>query len=165
VEQFFRIVDRKREQAARQDKSRRWRERVRVVPGAGEQQDSAFHVLPEGMPIDYFDPTFFNQLQPRTRNRVAISKISLLPIVGNSLTWNADERMSDRAFTDKYGAEVFVKYEMVDDADIGDDGDDEWTAEDEKDEDMTERDDFDDDFDISASRSTLSNQLSTNSVA
>ncbi len=74
AEKFYRILDWKREEVARQDKSRRWRERVCVVPV--DQQDSAFSALPEGMPIDYYDPAFFNQLQPRTRNRIAMRKIS-----------------------------------------------------------------------------------------
>ncbi len=74
AEKFYRILDRKREEVAWQDKSQRWRERVCVVPV--DQQDSAFSALPEGMPIDYYDPAFFNQLQPRTRNRIAMRKIS-----------------------------------------------------------------------------------------
>jgi hypothetical protein len=72
-----------------------------------DQQASPFSALPEGMPIDYYDPIFFNQLQPRTRNRIAVRKISLLPSVTESLTWNADERLSDRAFTKKYGIPIF----------------------------------------------------------
>lgn len=84
------------------------------------------------MPIDYFDPGFFNQLQPRTRNRVAIHKVAFLPNVNQSLTWNAAERISDSVFTRKYGDAVFDQYQMVSDADMADydgaDADDEWMA-------------------------------------
>jgi len=159
VEKFYWILDRKREEAVRQDKSRRWCERVRKVPV--DQQDSVFSALPEGMPIDYYDPEFFNQLQPRTRNRIAIRKISLLPLVTESLTWNSEERLSDRAFTKKYGAPVLSQYEMVDDADVEDDVDDEWAAED-IDEDMpVDDDDRVNVDDMNASRSTISTHLST----
>ena len=120
------------------------------------------------MPIDYYDPAFFNQLQPRTRNRVAVHKISLLPLVTESLTWNDKERLSDRAFTKKYGAPVFSQYEMVDDADMKDDADDEWAAEDDMDEDLDE-DLVDHDYvnvaNMNASRSIICAQLSTNSTA
>ena len=115
------------------------------------------------MPIDYFDPAFFNQLQPRTRNRIAIRKISLLPLVTESLTWNSDERLSDRAFTKKYSTPVFSQYEMVGDADIEDDADDEWAAEDDLDEDMVDHDCVNV-VDMNASRSTMSAQLSINSI-
>jgi hypothetical protein len=106
------------------------------------QQASPFSALPEGMLVDYYNPAFFNQLQPRTRNRIAVRKISLLPTVTESLTWNADERLSDRAFTKKYGTPIFSRYEMVDDVDIEDDGDDQW-AEDDMDDNMVVRDDVD----------------------
>lgn len=113
------------------------------------------------MPIDYYDPAFFNQLQPRTRNRIAIRKISLLPLVTESLTWSAEERLGDKAFTKKYGTPVFSQYQMVGDADIGD-GDDEW-AEDDMDEDMVDRDQVDV-ADMNASRSSISAQLSIERV-
>lgn len=126
------------------------------------QQDSVFSALSEGMPIDYYDPAFFNQLQPRTRNRIAVRKISLLPLVTESLTWNSDERLGDRAFTKKYGAPVFSQYKMVDDADIEDDADDEWVAED-MDEDIVD-DDRVNEVDMNVSRNTISTLLSTDSV-
>ena len=132
-----------------------------MVPS--DQQDSAFSALPEGMPIDYYDPAFFNQLQPRTRNRIAECKISLLPLVAESLTWNANECLSDRAFMKKYGAPVFSQYEMVGDADIEDDAGDEWAAEDDMDEDLVDPD-YVNVVDMNASRSTISAHL-TNSVA
>ena len=50
-------------------------------------------------------------------------------LVTESLTWNSEERLSDRAFTTKYGTPVFSQYKMVDDVDI-DDADDKWAAED-----------------------------------
>lgn len=86
------------------------------------------------MPIDYYGPEFFNQLQPKTRNRIAVRKVAFLPNVNRSLTWGPDERISDDAFSQKYGEDVFNQYEMVTDADMADydgsDADDEWMADD-----------------------------------
>lgn len=156
--EFLRVLDYKREESARNNKSQRWKERVRVVPT--EQQDSLFRVLPEGMPVDYFDPIFFNQLQPKTRNRIAMAKVSLLPSMSQALTWNVEERMTDKAFTKKYGAEVFSQYEMVSDIDMEADADDEWAEdEDEEDEDMPLTI-VADDADIASSRQTISLHLS-----
>ncbi|KAF8893186.1 hypothetical protein CPB84DRAFT_1848664 [Gymnopilus junonius] len=156
AEKFFRILDRKREESARQSKSRSWKERVRVVPT--NQEDSKFHVLPEKMPIDYFDPSYFNQLQPRMRNRIAVEKVSLLPDVSQSLTWNADERMTDKMFTRNFGGPVFEQYQMVSEADMVD-GDDEW-----------DDDEFEDipstvpnDADVEAARNNVSAHLSGDS--
>ena len=115
---FLRILDCKRRQAAQLENPRRWRERVRIEAGLEEPADTKFHSLPEGMPIDYFRPEFFNQLKPKTRNRIAVRKVAFLPDVDRSLTWNADERMSDNAFVQKYGEDVFSQYEIVTDSDI-----------------------------------------------
>ena len=52
---------------------------------------------------------------------------------------------------------------MVDDADIEDDADDEWVAEN-MDEDIIHDVDCVDEVDMNASRSTMSTQLSTNTV-
>src|SRR5438445_9187083 len=115
------------------------------------------------MPIDYYSPDFFNLLQPHTWNHIVMQKVALLPLVGQLLTWNNDEHLSDKAFAKKYGAPVFAQYKMVDDADVADFGDDEWVGEDNMDEDIADNDMIDVD-DMAASYSNLSDQLSISSV-
>ena len=61
-EVWIRLLDKKREEEARLDPKRKWHEHVRVVPEV--QKATEFPALPLGMPIDYFNPGFFNQLQP-----------------------------------------------------------------------------------------------------
>lgn len=162
AEKFFRILDQKRELTTRQTPSQKWREHVQVVP-ATDQQDSTFQVLPEQMPIDYFDPSFFNQLQPKIRNRIAIVKVSLLPDITQSFTSNDEEYMGDRAFTKKYGATVFARYHMVSDSDIEDvGGNDEWVTTEDEDDDMSLIV-ADDVTVIASSRSTISSHLAGSS--
>jgi len=122
AEKFIRILDEKCEADARHDPSKRWSEHLHMIP-TEDQQDSEFHTLPEKMPIDYFSPTFFNKLQPRLRNRVAIHQIAFLPDVTKSLTSNADERLDDKSFLNKYGANVLCKYNLVDSSDLADEED------------------------------------------
>jgi hypothetical protein len=76
-ERWIWILDQKREEDARRDPSKRWRERTRKAPSI--QQNSDFTALPEGMPIDYFDSGFYNALQPRLRDRITNLKVAMLP--------------------------------------------------------------------------------------
>ena len=121
---FFHLLDKKREETIRQDRSRRWHEHIRVV--SKDQQNSRFSVLPENLPIDYYSPDFFNALQPRIRSHVAIPEVALLPDVSQSFTWMADERISNDAFNKKYASTVLAKYELVDPEELGEEADDEW---------------------------------------
>ena len=105
-----------------------------------DQNDTEILALPGGMPIDYFDPDFFNRLQPRLRNTLVIDKIAFLPDVDKSFTSNMDEKLSDKKFMEKYGGSVLGQYKLVDDADLerdedNGDGEDEDEDEDEDDED------------------------------
>jgi len=81
-------------------------------------------------------------------------------LVSQSLTWNSDECLSNKAFTKKYGKPVFAQYEVVNDADVADFGDDEWAGEDDMDEDIVD-DDMVDVDDMTASCNNLSVQLSS----
>ena len=138
AETFIRILDLKREEEALLDPTkRRRREKIQLVPES-DQKDSDFPALPSGLPIDYYDPDFFNSLQPRTRNHIATQKIALLPEVTLSFTGSTDEKLSDADFLAKHGPLVWIRYtldeEEVDcedwiedddmDTDYGSDGDD-----------------------------------------
>lgn len=110
AERFIRLLDDERENAAKLDSSKQWRERKRMVPL--EPKISPFRALPEDMPIDYFEPSFYNRLQPRLRARVTNNTIALLPNIEETFRGNPDEQLSDRRFNAKYGPEVLSKYNI-----------------------------------------------------
>ncbi|PPQ80386.1 hypothetical protein CVT24_000611 [Panaeolus cyanescens] len=88
-----------------------------------DQKESDFLTLPQGMPIDYFDPSFFNSLQPRIRSRCTSQKIALLPNINLSFTHCEDEFISDDEFKDKY-QDVALRYKLNDLVDFGNDNED-----------------------------------------
>lgn len=92
------------------------------------------------MPIDYFSPGYYNDLQPRLRSRVANIKVALLPDVNLSFRGTADERLNDTDFNAKHGERVLEKYNQVEE-DFADEED--WVVDDD-DEDM---DDYEPDED------------------
>jgi len=66
------------------------------------------------MPLDYFDPTFFNGLQFHTQQLCADPEMIAIP--RNEKAWfthSVEERLSDADFTERYGADVFTKYELA----------------------------------------------------
>jgi hypothetical protein len=155
AETWIRLLDKKREQDMRRDPTKRWRERLRLVPEV--QQDSDFQILPQGLPIDYFDPDFFNDLQPRLRSRTAVQTVALLPDASLSFSRHPDEKLSDEAFMAKYGDEVLARYDLSDLVDEQDE--EEWIVDDEMADDV-DSDEDPEDLDMSARRSTLTAQLS-----
>jgi hypothetical protein len=118
------------------------------------------------MPIDYFDPDFYNSLQPRLRHHITNTNVALLPDVNCSFLRDADETLSDKQFNAKFGADILERYRLVEEGeleDIKDEG--EWLADD--DEDVDEEDygyDIDDDVDMSDRQHSLATQLSEGSV-
>jgi hypothetical protein len=116
------------------------------------------------MPIDYFAHEYYNSLQPRLRYNITNAKISLLPDVNLSFSGTADEKLTDKTFNTKYGAEVLKKYNLVDEAKFN--GEDEWLQDDDADvEDNEYSDDLDenaateDDVLMSTRQNTLAAQL------
>jgi hypothetical protein len=115
--EFIRLLDEVRKQDVRRDPTKRWRERLRKVPEI--QQESKMDALPLGMPIDYFDPDYFNGLQPRLRYRITNTQVALPPDIKNIFKSSSiDRKLSDKEFTEKYGAEILGKYEIVDEGDL-----------------------------------------------
>lgn len=107
---FFRILDAKREREARLDPSRRWKERIRRVPA--QPIESTFSSIPVSMPIDYFDPAFYNSLPPNLRMKAATNEIALLPNIEDTFTLTEDECLTDAAFTNKF-RDVRLAYETI----------------------------------------------------
>ncbi|KAJ2916074.1 hypothetical protein MD484_g4343, partial [Candolleomyces efflorescens] len=116
VTRFLRILDAKREASARVDPDRRWKERVRQEPAT--VIPTAFPSIPKHMPVDYFDPNYFNHLPPKLRAKAAVYRVALLPEVEDSFSGCADEKLTDLAFDEIYAATVAAPYQMVDDIDL-----------------------------------------------
>ena len=76
--------------------------------------NSPIETLPQNMPLNYFDPTFFNGLQYHTQQLCADPDMIAIP--KDEETWfthSMEERLSDEDFTELYGADVFTKYKFV----------------------------------------------------
>ena len=100
------------------DPSKRWRECVRIVPE--NQKNTEFLALPLGMPIDYYDPDFFNSLQPQLRSCIATTKVALLPDATQSFACVPDERLSDKRFVEKHAGSILAKYHLADKGELDD---------------------------------------------
>jgi hypothetical protein len=164
---WIRCLDEQREQDARYG-GKRWRERSRIVPV--NQQPSDFPALPEGMPINYFAPDFYNGLQPRLRDHITNTKVALLPNVTKSFLCSADERLSDKQFNVKYGEQVLARYQLMEEGELEDVEEEDWLADDDKDAEMLEGDEEDMydgvklDVDMSDRQQSLAAQLSLESL-
>jgi hypothetical protein len=136
AERFIRRLEELREENVRYSSKKRWNERPRRVP-ATNQKVSTFLKLPENMPIDYFEPSFYNQLLPRLRFSIAEPFIVFLPDGQAPFGGTADEKLSTNKFNHKYGEAVLSKYELVTEDDFADD------EEDDEDEEMRYVDEVD----------------------
>jgi hypothetical protein len=110
---FVRLLDDKRKTRDRLTSKRGRIATPRVE--IAQPPPSPFHEIPRDMPIDFFDPSFFNELDTDLRREVALRKIALLGDVSQSLskTSAATERLNDEDFTALQGPDVFHHYEMV----------------------------------------------------
>ena len=144
AESFIRRLDELREQSARYSSKKKWNERPRRVPSTG-QNVSTFLKLPENMPIDYFDPSFYNNLLPRLRFSIAEPYIVFLPDGQAPLAGVADETLTKNRFNKKYGPDVLSRYKLVTEDDFADEDDED--DEDEMDYDV-EEDEVDNQDDI-----------------
>ena len=135
---------------------KRVRQRIRLVPDR-EQKLSDFAAIPSHLPIDYYDPEFYNSLQPRIRDRIATQKISLLPNVLESFGNHTDEKLSDSAFMEKYGSEVLSRYRL------DDLGEEEWLEGDE-DEKMYADGEYEEDASITNNQAALVAHLSAENI-
>jgi hypothetical protein len=159
--EFIRLLDEVRKEDVRRDPTRRWRERLRRVPEI--QQESKMDALPLGMPIDYFDPDYFNGLQPCLCYRITNTQVALPPDIKNIFKSRPDQKLSDKEFTEKHGAAILGKYEIIDEEDLlaygseadGDSGD-------QVEDDLLDlNDNHDEDFDIDNGDSSGRGETST----
>jgi len=102
-------VKRMQDNKYRRGGSRQYRRCIPSIP-----IDSPIETLPHDMPLDYFDPTFFNGLQYHTQQLCADPDLIAIPKDKNTwFTHSTEERLSDDIFTERYGADVFAKYELI----------------------------------------------------
>lgn len=116
---FLRKLDIERENQARLDPSKTWRERPRRErPEGSKTVFTAFPGLPLNMPIDYFKPEFFNKLTPTLRAKAGSYHVAFLPNIEDSLSLCDDECLSDADFDKKYADACLAQYKMVNQADL-----------------------------------------------
>lgn len=71
---------------------------------ATHQKYSAFLKLPENMPIDYFNPSFYNSLLPHLHFNIANHRITFLPDDQLCFTGTSDEKLSTKKFNSWWGS-------------------------------------------------------------
>ena len=123
AETFIRRLEEIREESVKYSPKGRWHERVRCVPDIN-QEVSTFLKLPEKMPIDYFQPAFYNRLLPRLRFTIAEPSIIFLPDGQAPFAGTADEKLSEKGLNKKYGPTVLSRYNLATEEDFADDEDD-----------------------------------------
>ena len=94
------------------------REHICKIPS--EPQETAFLTFPQNVPIDYYDPSFFNGLQPHLCKQIALQTVVLLPNIEDLFTKYADENLSNSVFQSKFANTVLAKYRLDDLEEIND---------------------------------------------
>ncbi|KAJ7714773.1 hypothetical protein B0H14DRAFT_2644342 [Mycena olivaceomarginata] len=115
ADQVVRAVDRLIVQDLLQDGKKRAannRSRCRV-PAFGERNAGNFQEIPKGMPIQYYDPTWFNNQPPQARAKFeAKLVVALIPGSTDFFSGRGDNILSIQQLTAKYGETVFSEYDL-----------------------------------------------------
>ncbi|KAJ7898164.1 hypothetical protein B0H14DRAFT_2557208 [Mycena olivaceomarginata] len=115
ADQVIRAVDRLIVQDLLQDGKKRSannRSRHRV-PAFGEHNAGHFQEIPKGMPIQYYDPTWFNNQPPHARAKFeAKLVVALVPGSTDFFSRRGDNTLSIEELTAKYGETVFGNYDL-----------------------------------------------------
>ncbi|EFP90156.2 uncharacterized protein PGTG_16004 [Puccinia graminis f. sp. tritici CRL 75-36-700-3] len=94
-------------------RGKRSQQRRRALPT--KPQPTVFPRAPKRLPLDFYDPEWFNELQPNIKDIVAdTNSVAFFPEPANILRGNrhADEKLSDKRFTEKYWDKVTSKYNL-----------------------------------------------------
>ncbi|KAJ7136300.1 hypothetical protein C8R43DRAFT_955776 [Mycena crocata] len=87
--------------------------RRRVADTFGARKPSRFFEIPKGMPIQYYDPDWFNNRPPHARASLAPKLIvAFTPNSSDFFSRKDDNGLSVEALTAKYGAQVFGQYDL-----------------------------------------------------
>ena len=117
VNALIRLLDEERELVAMYEGKTYRQEHIRIFPEIPEH--TAFPLLPfNTVPLDYYDPAFFNSLQPGTRKKIAgpFPIVGLLPNASHSFGHgpnglpHPDEKLGQKAFNGKYREQVLMQY-------------------------------------------------------
>jgi hypothetical protein len=81
-------------------------ERQRVVPDV--QEESPFSKLPKNVPIDWFDPTYFNSLPVIIRAQYRGAVVAL-PELWESIAWR---QLDDDEFMERHGNRILAQYQI-----------------------------------------------------
>ncbi|KAJ7861677.1 hypothetical protein B0H14DRAFT_2189653, partial [Mycena olivaceomarginata] len=115
ADQVVRAVDRLIVQDLLQDGKKRAannRSRRRV-PAFGARNAGNFQEIPKGMPIQYYDPTWFNNQPPQARAKFeAKLVVALIPGSTDFFSGRGDNILSIQQLTAKYGETVFSEYDL-----------------------------------------------------
>ena len=112
MKRFIQLLDKKQEEEFCYTTTKRRREHICQL--ASQPQETLFTSLAQGLPLNYFDPIFFNNLQQFLCKKIAIHSIALLPDTEKSFTGCPDELLSDSVFNAKYGKGVLAQYQLDD---------------------------------------------------
>ena len=117
MEKFIQLLDEKCEKKFCYTVTKCCWEHIRWL--ASQPQETLFTSLAQELPLNYFDPIFFNNLQWFLHKKIVSCSITLLPDIEKSFTGCPDELLSDSLFNTKYGKAVLVQYKLDDlDGDI-----------------------------------------------
>ena len=90
-----------------------------------EPQKTVFSTFSQNVPIDYYNPSFFNRLQPYLHKQIALQIVVFLSNIEDLFTKCADENLSDSVFQSKFADTVLAKYRLDDLEEIND-SEEEW---------------------------------------
>ncbi|KAA1137645.1 hypothetical protein PGTUg99_017935 [Puccinia graminis f. sp. tritici] len=127
---FFRRLDAAMLQADELDRKRVQR-RKRVVPPT--VRESIFPRPPKGLPLDFYDPTWFNNLLTQQRIEVADTRqVAFLPDAAQSLMGKQipSEKLTDKQFTAKFFDTLAAPYDLTHEIENEDDDENETEEED-----------------------------------
>ncbi|MBW0489057.1 hypothetical protein O181_028772 [Austropuccinia psidii MF-1] len=110
--QFFCRVDEEIEKSDNAQK-KRCQQCQRHIPGKGLASISKY--IPKGLPINFYDPKWFDSSTAGQKRSSNAFKIAFLPDASKSLLGNQykDEQLSDKWFTDKYWEKAIETYNIT----------------------------------------------------
>ncbi|KAK6988492.1 hypothetical protein R3P38DRAFT_2804539 [Favolaschia claudopus] len=78
-----------------------------------ERNAGQFHEIPKGMPIQHYDPKWFNNRPPHARAKLEAKRIvAFVPGSTDFFATSGDNALSDQQLTAKYDKQVFADYDL-----------------------------------------------------
>ncbi|KAJ7260736.1 hypothetical protein C8J57DRAFT_1720052 [Mycena rebaudengoi] len=85
----------------------------RLVPAFGQRNPGYFQEVPKEMPIQYYDPDWFNNRPPQARAKIAPKLIIVFaPGSTDFFSRRGENALPVEELTQKYGAAVFEQYDL-----------------------------------------------------